>query len=84
MIAANIADLTKDPILARLAVAPFMPAARQIVHAEGNDRLDGDAVVLDCGDATGAALVQVVRMRYSKHAFRFYQKSGGGAIWRRI
>lgn len=81
MIAVNILDLTKDKILADFLIAPIIQN-KTIVHAE-QGKLDGGAVILDCPDEQGRAIIEIVRKKYSKNLFRFYE-SKTGKNWKRI
>ena len=78
--AVNIADLTKDSILAQFMIAPHI-VRRQIVRAEKT--IDGDAVVLESGAEQSQAIVDVVRRKYDRASFRFYH-STNGRTWKKI
>lgn len=77
--AVNIADLTKDLIISRFLIADVVPN-RIIVDAE-KGRLDGGAILLECEGEKARAIIDIVRKKYQKHDFRFYEK---GTTWKRI
>ena len=79
MYAVNISDLTKDQILATYLISPHVKT-RTIVKAEKT--LDGGAVLLECPPEQLKAIVDVVRMKYCKAKFRFYE--GNHKTWKRI
>ena len=80
--AVNIADLTKDGILASCLIAPHVQR-RHVVKAEGPRVLDGDALVLECGDAQAKAIIAVIRMKWSRNLLRAYTR-GAKDGWRRV
>jgi len=79
--AINIADLTRDPIMASLLIGP-VTAAHLIVRAEPN-AADGHAVILECDQQRAKAILDVIRMRYDKATVRCYRQGPRGG-WRRI
>ncbi len=81
MIAVNVSDMTRDSILAVFLIAPVMHSHIQ-VNAEPKN-IDGQAVLLGCDNEQARAIVDVVRNRYSKNVFRFYE-SKTGKTWDRI
>lgn len=81
MIAVNIGDLAEDKILAQFLVAPVVPS-QTIVNCEPG-RLDGGAVLLECEEERGEAIVWVIRKKHHKNKLRCYQK-GKGKSWHRI
>jgi len=81
MFAVNVSDLTRDAIVAGFLVGPVTRAGN-IVRAEPS-AADGHALVLDCDDEQAQAIVDVIRMKYSKGQFRCYRQGPRGA-WRRI
>ena len=71
--AVNIADLTKDPILAQFLFQPMIKE-RTIIEAEPN-MIDGKAVILDdCNEKRFEAVLWIVRNKYNKNEFRLYEK----------
>lgn len=78
--AVNIADLTKDTILATFLLAPVI-ADHSIVRAEKT--FDGGAVLLRCEDEQALAIIDVVRLKYTQNLFRFYHRGKRGG-WRRV
>ena len=77
--AVNIADLTKDSVMAHLVVKPVCPN-RVIVNCEPG-RFDGAAVVLECGDEQARRTVAVIRLNWQTNLFRCY--CGSGKTWKR-
>ena len=80
MIAVNISDCNKDFIVSTFLLKPVL--SNKIVNAE-KDRIDGDALVLNCDDEKAKTIVEIVRKKYSKNLFRFYQSNRGKA-WKRL
>lgn len=79
--AVNIADMTKEPVMANLLLGPH--ASDGIVQAEPG-RVDGGAMRLTCDRDQMAAIIHVIRMRHGKAAFRFYESKTGRGGWKRI
>lgn len=78
--AANVADMTADRFITALHLKPHI-RHNTIVEAEPG-RFDGAGVILDCDDETIGNIVATIRLRYPRHAFRFYR--GAGRTWARI
>lgn len=78
--AVNIADLSTDHLITSLLIARHIEHP-EIVNAEPG-RFDGAAAVLECDDETAENIMATIRLRYPKHAFRFYQ--GSSRTWARI
>jgi hypothetical protein len=70
-ISINIADLTKDNILAVCMIAPITPH-KMIKNCEPKN-LDGMAIVLECTKEQALAVRDVIRMRYNSHEMRIYE-----------
>jgi len=81
MLAVNIGDLTRDPLLAQLAIAPVIPN-RRIVDAEKLP--DGAAIVLECPDDRAEAILWLIRRKYPKHLIRVYRSKTGKGGWKRV
>lgn len=83
MYAVNAADLTlaDNAILAMFLIAPVCQN-RTLVDAEPK-RIDGMAVLLECGDERAEAIVHTVRLKRQKHELRIYQ-SKTGKNWKRV
>jgi len=70
--AVNIADLTKDLILARFLFEPMIKN-RIIVDVEPG-KIDGKAVILEnCNEKRFEAVKYIVRRKYNKNEFRVYE-----------
>ncbi|RLG42618.1 MAG: hypothetical protein DRO05_00645 [Thermoproteota archaeon] len=70
--AVNIADLTKDLILAQFLFQPMIKN-RIIVDVE-RGMIDGKAVILeDCDEKKFEAIRDIVRKKYNKNEFRLYE-----------
>lgn len=67
----NIADLTKDPILAQSMIAPIS-RSMTIIPCE-KDRGDGGGLLLEVTDEQAEAIIQVIRFKYSKNEMRCYK-----------
>jgi len=81
--AVNVADLTKDGILAQFLVAPVIPD-RQIVKAEPG-KIDGGAVLLQTDEERASAIVETIRLKWPKHALRCYRrKTDSAKTWARV
>lgn len=80
--AVNVADLTKDLILARFAFAPVINN-QAIVQAE-KGRVDGGAVLMDCDSQRAESLLWLVRRKYHKNLLRIYRSKTGRGGWKRI
>ena len=78
--AANIGDLTRDPIIGRMLIAP-VAAKREIVKCE--KAVDGAAIMFECDDAQGQAIVDIIRMKWPKHMIRCYAQIPGRKTWSR-
>ena len=70
--AVNVADLTKDPVLARFLFAPLLRTEEKVDAEPG--LLDGKAVVIDCDSKKFEAILQIVRRKYNKNEFRLYER----------
>jgi len=77
----NIADLTKDGIVAQFLIAPVVPH-KQVVNAE-KGYLDGGAVLLECEEERAKAIVSIIRGKYHRNLLRCYE-SKTGKSWVRI
>jgi len=69
-ISINLADLTKDNILAWSMIAPITPN-KKIINCEPKN-FDGMAVILECTREQALAVRDVVRMRYKLNEMRMY------------
>ncbi|GEM_PF-4655041 len=69
----NVADLTKDIILAQFLIAPVAPS-REVISVE-KGRFDGVAIRLECDNEQAQAIVDVIRLKYRKHEVRCYRGS---------
>ena len=79
--AVNLADLCYPDrvMVARCLIGPVKGQTVQI----DKDRMDGVAVLLDCDEKRGRAIVDVLRIKYKRNALRCYE-SESGRNWRRI
>lgn len=78
MIAISLADIATAEPVARMLVAPVIQNQRTVEVQRG--RVDGVAVVLDCDDERARAIVDVLRMKYTKWLMRAWEGAGGS--WR--
>jgi len=78
--AVNIGDMTKDFVISQILLKPHI-AGKEIVKTE--KAVDGMAVLLNCDNETVVNIIDVVRLKYSKNSFRFYE-SKTGKSWKRI
>lgn len=80
--AINITDMQRDPIIAQWLVAPVCPS-RQWIKAEG-DRIDGNAIILECSEERAKAIVELIRNKYKRYELRCYRGTGKAKVWERI
>ena len=78
--AVNIGDMTLDKTISSILLAPLIKD-RSIIKAEKT--VDGGAVRLEGTEERIKAAIAVVRMKYSKARFRFYE-SKTGKSWKRV
>lgn len=67
----NLADLTKDMILAKFLVAPVCP--NRIIYKVDKDRVDEIAIVLETDSETAEAIIGVIRLKYPVSQLRCYR-----------
>ena len=77
--AVNIGDMTRDIIISQCLLAPYIDRDSRI---KAEKTMDGGAVLLNCDEETVNNIIAVIRMKYSKHIFRFYV--GSKKTWKRI
>ena len=80
--AVNIADLWKYPIAAIMLSPDVIPNMRR-VKAEGEGRMDGCALLLECNEERAKAIIDVIRLNCKKHELRCYETSSYKA-WKGI
>ena len=87
--AANIADLTAhaqnplDAIPLALLHRILNREPEDVIECEKNKAVGmGDGALLLCEDEQAEAIIRVIRMKYIKYQWRFYQKTTRG--WKRV
>ena len=82
--AVNIYDLMNLQKLDPVGALLFPPACFGDVVAADNERIGGDAIVLNFDDARFLAIVQLLRGKYSKIGMRLYYRKSGKGGWKRV
>ena len=85
MFALNLADLSKytaDPGL-KILLNGVASASSETIEAEPG-RIDGRAVLLNCDDERGQAIISTIRKKYKRHELRCYSSKTGRGGWQRL
>lgn len=77
--AVNLGDMMQDQIITQLLIKPKL--TEEVVKAEKN--FDGQAVLLKGTDEEIKSIIDVVRLKYHRNRFRFYESQPKG-VWKRI
>lgn len=78
--AVNISDMTKDFAIVQILLKSHIDG-KKIIRTEKT--VDGMAVLMNCDEETMNNIVEIVRLKYSKNLFRFYE-SRTEKSWKRI
>ena len=78
--AINISDLIDVPIAIFLLSQDVVPD-RIIVNAE-KERIDGNAIMLECDNDRALAIIDLIRLNCQKHQLRCYKAEHN--TWKRI
>lgn len=85
--AINIADTLYPDRLAllQLALRPYLPSFEKArVVSVDPERFDGRALVLECDDERGAAIISLIRARCKPWEWRCYYSAAGEGGWKRV
>jgi len=82
----DLLTLSRHDLILHMLVAPHVdPDPAHVVEAErGKVAGIGSVAVLTCPEEQAAAIVAVVRKKYRKHQFRFYQSASRNGGWKRV
>lgn len=82
--AVNLADMLGAEFPVKMLIQPVISQKSERVLAEGKDKMDGTAVVLECDSERGEAIHFTLRLRIAKHQLRMYRQKAGTSTWERI
>lgn len=83
--AINLADLMgliRNDFAIQILINPVL--SRETILAEGDDRMDGTAVIMTCETERSQAIIELLRRKYKKHVLRCYQCNVEKSDWKRI
>jgi len=82
--AVNLSDMLGAEFPVKMLIQPVINVRSEKVLAEGKDKMDGTAVVLECDSERGEAIHFTLRLKIAKHVLRMYRQKVGTSTWERI
>jgi hypothetical protein len=82
--AVNLADMLGAGFPVKMLIQPVISPNSERVLAEGSDKMDGTAVVLECDSERGEAIHFTLRLKIPKHQLRMYRQKAGTSTWQKI
>lgn len=79
--AINICDCMGKDLIFQMLIDPVTSNKRRVTAEK--DKMDGQALVLECDNERAEAIIDVIRLRFKKHQLRMYVSRTGNS-WIRI